>query len=90
LIWYDRGDTIRFMKVAISLPDPVFDAAETLAASLNKSRSELYSDALQSFIATHMAHDVTRRLNDVYAEEPSAIDPVYSKAQYRALTREAW
>jgi metal-responsive CopG/Arc/MetJ family transcriptional regulator len=78
------------MKVAISLPDPVFDAAETLAASLNKSRSELYSDALQSFIATHMAHDVTRRLNDVYASEFSALDPVYAKAQRGVLAREAW
>lgn len=78
------------MKVAISLPDPVFDAAETLAASLRKSRSELYAEALQSFIATHMAHDVTRRLNDVYTQEPSALEPAYVKAQHKVLTRETW
>jgi metal-responsive CopG/Arc/MetJ family transcriptional regulator len=78
------------MKVAISLPDPVFDAAETLAASLRKSRSELYADALQSFIATHMAHDVTRRLNDIYSQHASGIERTYLSAQIKSLPHEAW
>ncbi|MGL5005737.1 MAG: hypothetical protein ACRDAM_22640 [Casimicrobium sp.] len=78
------------MKVAISVPDPVFNAAESLAASLRKSRSELYSDALQSFISSHMAHDVTRRLNDVYDQENSAIEPSFARAQGKVLAREAW
>lgn len=33
------------MKVSIPLSDPVFRSAETLAASLRKSRSQLYADA---------------------------------------------
>ncbi|HEX9737109.1 MAG TPA: ChpI protein, partial [Thermoanaerobaculia bacterium] len=30
------------MKTAISLPDPLFEAAEALAARLSMSRSQLY------------------------------------------------
>lgn len=78
------------MKVAISLPDPVFRAAETLAASLHKSRSQLYADALASYVGAHSAHNVTQRLNAVYANEPSKLDPAWQKAQARSLKREAW
>jgi metal-responsive CopG/Arc/MetJ family transcriptional regulator len=78
------------MKVAISLPDPVFNAAETLAASLRKSRSELYAEALQSFIATHMSHDVTRRLNDVYLNDSSGIERAYLSAQVKSIPHETW
>ena len=78
------------MKVAISLPDPVFRAAETLAASLRKSRSQLYADALASYVGAHSAHNVTQRLNEVYANEPSKLDPAWLKTQTRSLKREAW
>ena len=78
------------MKVAISLPDPVFRAAEILAASLRKSRSQLYADALASYVGAHLAHNVTQRLNEVYAHEPSKLDPAWLKAQTRGLNREAW
>ncbi len=81
------------MKVAISLPDPVFRAAEILAANLRKSRSQLYAEALASYVGAHSAHDVTKRLNEVYAKEPSHLDPVWLKAQIvptRGLKRETW
>lgn len=78
------------MKVAISLPDPIFRAAEILAASLRKSRSQLYAEALASYVGAHSAHNVTQRLNEVYAKEPSRLDPGWLKAQSRILKREAW
>jgi hypothetical protein len=78
------------MKVAISLPDPVFRAAEILALSLRKSRSQLYAEALASYVGAHSAHNVTQRLNEVYAKEPSKLDPAWLKAQTRSLKREAW
>ena len=78
------------MKVAISLPDPVFRAAEILAASLRKSRSQLYAEALASYVGAHSAHNVTQRLNEVYAKEPSKLDPAWLKAQTRSLKRETW
>ncbi len=78
------------MKVAISLPDPVFRAAEILASSLRKSRSQLYAEALASYVGAHSAHNVTQRLNEVYAKEPSKLDPAWLNAQTRSLKREAW
>ena len=78
------------MKVAISLSDPVFRAAEVLAASLRKSRSQLYADALASYVGAHSAHNVTQRLNEVYADESSKLEPVWFKTQSRSLKREAW
>lgn len=81
------------MKVAISLPDPVFRAAEILAASLHKSRSQLYAGALASYVGADSAHNVTQRLNEVYANESSKLDPAWLKAQtrgLRVLNREAW
>ncbi len=78
------------MKVSISLSDPVFRSAETLAASLRKSRSQLYADALASYVGAHSAHNVTQRLNEVYAKEPSILDPAWLKEQARGLKRKAW
>ena len=78
------------MKVAISLPDPVFRAAEQLAATLNKPRSQLYAEALVEYVGAHGARDITKRLNEVYAAQSSALDPVLAAAQAALLTDEAW
>ena len=78
------------MKVDISLPDSVFRAAEILASSLRKSRSQLYAEALASYVGAYSAHNVTQRLNEVYANEPSKLDPAWLKAQTRSPKREAW
>jgi metal-responsive CopG/Arc/MetJ family transcriptional regulator len=81
------------MKVAISLPDAVFRAAEVLASQLHKSRSQLYAEALASYVGAHSAHNVTQRLNEVYAKEPSRIDSVWLRAQMLPLhgvKREPW
>ena len=48
------------MKIAISVPDEVFEAGEHLAHQLGISRSQLYSDALAGFDRT-MNLDSIRR-----------------------------
>ena len=50
------------MKVAISLPDPVFRAAETLARKLRKSRSQLYAEAIAEYVGKRGAKAVTGKL----------------------------
>ena len=47
------------MKVAISLPDPVFRAAETLARRLRKSRSQLYAEAIAEYVGARGARALT-------------------------------
>lgn len=78
------------MKVAISLPDPWFRAAEALAANLCKSRSQLDAEALAACVGSHAGHHITQGLNQVYAAEPSRLDPAWNHLQMRILSREAW
>lgn len=78
------------MKVAISVPDPVFKAAEQLAEQLKVSRSHLYADALSAYLGSRGASMVTEKLNAVYAVEPAAVDPSLARAQLRSVDDEAW
>ena len=80
------------MKTAISLPDPLFEAAERLAQQLGKSRSQLYAEALRAYLERHRDEDITRRLNEVYDAEPelAELDPVLAALQYRSLPKEEW
>ncbi len=80
---------LRVVKVAVSIPDPVFNAAEELAARRQCSRSSLYVQALERLLAEADGDDVTARLDAVYAEEPSGLDPALRDAQARALA-EPW
>ena len=78
------------MKTAISLPDEVFESADALAERLGLSRSELYATAVAEYVAKHRDQDVTARLNDVYAGEPSGLDPALRSAQARSVGRSEW
>jgi metal-responsive CopG/Arc/MetJ family transcriptional regulator len=78
------------MKVAISLPDPVFAAAEQLARRLRVSRSQLYAQALEEYLAKRQDSRVTERLDAVYAAGQEPVDPALAAAQLGAVGREAW
>jgi metal-responsive CopG/Arc/MetJ family transcriptional regulator len=84
------GDTMAGMKVAISLPDPLFRAAERLARKLRKSRSQLYAEAIAEYVGALGAESVTARLNAVYGKESSEVEPALKYAQLERLSREAW
>ena len=78
------------MKVAISLPDPVFSAAEQLAQRLRVSRSQLYARAIAEFLDKRQESLITQQLDAVYAANDSKLDPVLANAQIGAIGREAW
>ena len=77
------------MKIAISIPDDVFRAAEAAAQRNGMSRSELFTEAVRFFLKTCGGQGVTDRLNDVYAGRDSKLDAVLSRMQSAAL-REDW
>ncbi|MFN8059906.1 MAG: hypothetical protein U0Q12_12175 [Vicinamibacterales bacterium] len=62
------------MKVAVSIPDDIFDSAETLGKRLGLSRSGLYASALAEFLAKHQGRKTTERLNRLYAAEESRLE----------------
>lgn len=78
------------MKTAISIPDPVFDAAELLAKRLGMSRSELYATAVARFIDAFDASAITKALNELYSDLDEAVDPVLAKMQFQSLSEEDW
>jgi metal-responsive CopG/Arc/MetJ family transcriptional regulator len=80
------------MKTAISLPDPLFEAADRLARQLGKSRSQLYAEALREYLERYRDEDITRRLNEIYDAEPelAELDPVLEALQLEVLRREKW
>ena len=78
------------MKTAISLPDSVFEEAEALAQQLGVSRSELYTKALQTYLERYNREQISLKLNQVYAEESSELDPMVAKMQFLSLPHEDW
>ena len=78
------------MKTAISIPDPLFEAAEQFAHDNGLSRSELFARAIQLFLQTYKHEGVTDALNQLYAEQSSTLDPAFVAAQTRALPKEDW
>ncbi len=79
------------MEAAISIPDPIFKEAKSLARRLGLSVSELYAQAVAAYLETYREDAaVTEALNRVYAEESSAPDPVLSQLQLASLAKEEW
>jgi metal-responsive CopG/Arc/MetJ family transcriptional regulator len=78
------------MKTAVSIPDPLFRAAERLAKRLRIPRSQLYSRAIERYVAETEERDVTALLNRVYEHEPSELDPVLEALQELSIPREEW
>ena len=56
------------MKTAISLPDPVFEEAESLARQLGLSRSELYTKALKAYLRKYNRDQILGKLNQALRE----------------------
>jgi metal-responsive CopG/Arc/MetJ family transcriptional regulator len=78
------------MKTAVSIPDSVFQEAERTARKLGITRSQLYARAVQAFLDHQADRDITKRLNSIYAEEASAMDPLLLKLQFASIPKEDW
>jgi metal-responsive CopG/Arc/MetJ family transcriptional regulator len=77
------------VKTAISIPTPLFQAAEQRARKLGVSRSKLYAQALEKLLDDDPDEEVTRALQAVYSKEKSTVDRNLAAAQRRA-TVEKW
>ena len=78
------------MKTAVSIPDPVFKAADRLARRLRMSRSRLYSVAVERFIQANDDAAITAKLNEVLETESSTLDPVLQSIQARSIGNSEW
>jgi metal-responsive CopG/Arc/MetJ family transcriptional regulator len=78
------------MKVAVSVPDRVFRAAEQQARRMRKSRSQLYAEALTEYLARHAPDEVTEAMNNVVDRLEQPTDAFVSTAARRVLERSEW
>lgn len=78
------------MKVAVSIPDPVFAEAELLARRLNTTRSDIYARALDAFVGTHAPDRVTEAINSVVDAVGVEPDGFVRAAARRVLERVEW
>ena len=78
------------MKVAISIPDDVFEAAEKASAQLRVPRSRFYAEAVRAYTRAHSGTEITRRLNDVYSHEASDVEAEVEGALLEVLRQEKW
>ena len=78
------------MKTAISLPDAVFHAAERQAKRAQKSRSQLYADAITEYLSRHSPDEVTEAMNHVVDQLPESPDPFVLAAAQSVLARNEW
>jgi len=77
------------IKTDVSVPPPIYEAADRLAKKLGLNLTELHSIALTSYLARYQ-EDITTILNRVYEHETSVIDPVLLNAQIISLDDESW
>jgi len=78
------------MKTAISIPDPVFQAADDMAKNLGMSRSELFTLAVSEYIKAHDSQGITRKLNEVYSQAENQLDDLIATMEMDSLSREEW
>ncbi len=73
------------VRTAVSIPDPVFAAAEQLATRLGISRSRLYTRALSELLERRRDDRITEKLDRIYAHQPSSLDRVLAQFQTTSL-----
>ncbi len=78
------------MKVAVSIPDDVFDRAEACARRAGKSRSEVYARALREYVGRHAPDEVTEAMDRACEAVGDEADGFSKAAARRVLARSEW
>ncbi|MGH2633404.1 MAG: ribbon-helix-helix protein, CopG family [Tepidiformaceae bacterium] len=58
------------VKTAISLPEDIFAQVEEIAERESRTRSAVITEAVAAFLRKRAGEEITRQLNEVYANEP--------------------
>jgi antitoxin MazE6 len=65
-----RKSTMPTMKIAISLPGPLFRRAENVAHEFQISRSQLVATAIDEFVKRYERRALIEAINRAYEEDP--------------------
>jgi len=75
------------MKTAVSVQEKLFRRAEKFAKKKKLSRSQLYSNALEEYLAKRDNHDIVERINEVCELVGTSLEPELLKSQIRVLRK---
>jgi metal-responsive CopG/Arc/MetJ family transcriptional regulator len=80
------------MKTAVSVPNDVFERAESLAHREGRSRSEVYSAALREYVARHAPDEVTESIDSslIALGDEANVDALVRAAASRVLESSEW
>ena len=78
------------MKTAVSIPDRIFLAADSLAKQLGMSRSELVARAVDAYIEAHKHDRLRESLDAVYKEESSTLEQGLAQLQWTSFPEGDW
>jgi metal-responsive CopG/Arc/MetJ family transcriptional regulator len=78
------------MKVAVSIPEDVFEAGEKVSRRMGVSRSRLYAEAVREYAKARSGEEITKRLNQVYEAELGEAEPAIVDAALDVLRHEHW
>ena len=78
------------MKVAISIPDDLFEEADRLAKLAGAPRSAIYAEALSAYVDAHSPDRVTDALDAVVEAIGMTSDPFVGESARRSLAATEW
>ena len=78
------------MNTELTIPDDLHEQAEQLAARLQISRSQLYTQALAEFVARHDPSTITAQMNQALAELDSPETEFACEAGRQVLRQVEW
>jgi metal-responsive CopG/Arc/MetJ family transcriptional regulator len=78
------------MKVAVSIPDDLFEESERLAKDQGGPRSALYARALREYVARHSPDRITDALNAVVDALAEKHDGFLARAAARTAQQTEW
>ena len=76
------------MKVAVSIPDDLFEEADHVAQQKGLNRSALYARALRRLVNEEQGDEITRRIDATCG--PSANDDLAPMARADLIETSAW
>jgi metal-responsive CopG/Arc/MetJ family transcriptional regulator len=78
------------MKVAVSIPNDIFEDGEAVARSLKSSRSKIYARALKEFASRHNPETLTDAYDNALAEAGNEDSTLAMEAARRIFAKSAW
>ena len=78
------------MKVAVSIPDALFERTERLRRHEKRSRSKVFAAALAEYVTRHAPDEVTEAMNRVCADVKAEPDDFPRTASRRILEQPEW